>query len=365
MSNISFIVKFTSGQCVSVSLPPSATFADVKAKLCADNDELDEQEMKDGVAPVTKQDPDAATLYLGGKPMKDGATLAEAGVREEAVLHFKWTGGIKIFSECEIAAVANSEARDMAVMVSLKAPMIMDVQRVPIDLCLVVDRSGSMSSLMSLVIDTICFMVKQLQKGDRLSIVEYDNKVTTCLGLTSMDDSGKQRAQAAARTLSPRGGTNLSDGLFAGMQLVQDRPAGGNDVASVLLFTDGQANDGLRTKGEIVQKMLNPAFISAFKPAKSDNMMPRRSYAPAPKRKSKVRSPSFLQNIGSSIGNFFSAEEKDGGENKTKKKTKKNQAAAPSQFTVNTFGFGTNHNADLLKAISEAGNVSRSFLRFD
>ena len=64
-----------------------------------------------------------------------------------------------------------------------------------------------------------------------------------------MTVTGKEHAQAAIRRLKERGQTNLSGGLLSGLQQIMfSKPPeeGKSRVESVLLFTDGRANIGIR-----------------------------------------------------------------------------------------------------------------------
>lgn len=95
--------------------------------------------------------------------------------------------------------------------------------RAPIDLVAVIDRSGSMQGKkLELVIDTLRFMLQQLKAEDRLSLVSYDTNVRVDFPLTKMDTENKTTALSAITSLKAGSSTNLSGGLFAGLeQLVQ------------------------------------------------------------------------------------------------------------------------------------------------
>lgn len=67
------------------------------------------------------------------------------------------------------------------------------------------------------------------------------------LPLTSMTDGGKQKAEQAVNRVKERGRTNLSGGLLAALQtLYHIKEESAALVESVLLFTDGKANVGIR-----------------------------------------------------------------------------------------------------------------------
>ena len=79
---------------------------------------------------------------------------------------------------------------------------------------------------------------------DQLSVVTYDDHVCLDFGLLKMDASNKKLAYSKIKAISAGSNTNLCDGLMKGLCLMVDRTIK-NEVASVLLFTDGFANRGI------------------------------------------------------------------------------------------------------------------------
>lgn len=149
---------------------------------------------------------------------------------------------------------------------NLRAPMCPDSDRKPVDIVVVLDRSGSMSgSKLDLCKKTIQFLMGELSALDRLGLITYDSQVKTEFPLMRMDEKGKEQTERILKTIHPGSTTNLSGGLMAGIQEVQ-KPArkGGfwsrkdeteepNPVRSVLILTDGLANNGVTSVPKIVQ----------------------------------------------------------------------------------------------------------------
>lgn len=78
---------------------------------------------------------------------------------------------------------------------------------------------------------------------DQLAVVTFDDFVYVDFDLRKMDASNKKFACSKIKAISDGTNTNLSSGLIKGLSLMVDRTTK-NEVASVLLFTDGIANRG-------------------------------------------------------------------------------------------------------------------------
>ena len=74
-----------------------------------------------------------------------------------------------------------------------------------------------------LVKASVKFMVEQLKPTDRLAIVAFDTRVDTVLPPTFMTAEGKVMACRAVEGVHAGGGTNLSGGLFEGLELFRRR----------------------------------------------------------------------------------------------------------------------------------------------
>ncbi|WP_102128050.1 vWA domain-containing protein [Deinococcus planocerae] len=115
--------------------------------------------------------------------------------------------------------------------------------RRPLNLSLVIDRSGSMAgSPLKHAIRAAQAVVDGLGPEDTLSVVVYDDVVQTLIAPTRVTDRAALRAQVAG--VRAGGLTNLSGGWLRGVELVAAN-AGPEVVSRVLLLTDGQANVGV------------------------------------------------------------------------------------------------------------------------
>lgn len=137
------------------------------------------------------------------------------------------------------------------------------VERVPTDICCVVDVSGSMGSLATYegpdglvqndglnILDLVKHAVKTiahiLRPEDRLSVVAFANRATTIFRPKLMTTEGRAKAIQDLELLHPNGRTNLWDGLLHGMDALKT-PDDLDGLAvhrrkTLLLLTDGQPN---------------------------------------------------------------------------------------------------------------------------
>ena len=122
--------------------------------------------------------------------------------------------------------------------------------RVPLDLSVVLDRSGSMAGeKLAAAREAAALLVRRLRPEDVVSVVAFDDTVTTI----ALPGKGEAQAELPARILDIEAGgsTNLSGGWLRGHELLSGvrrgmtGPAADGAMHRVLLMTDGQANVGI------------------------------------------------------------------------------------------------------------------------
>ncbi len=140
--------------------------------------------------------------------------------------------------------LTNSEKKELYVYVDLKAALVeKETDRVPLNIAVVIDRSGSMSGeKLAYVKKATDFVIDNLNSDDYLSIVQYDNKVDVVSKSKAVTD--KKRLHKKVAAIKAGGMTNLSGGMLEGYTQV-GRSKSDKYVNRVLLLSDGLANEGI------------------------------------------------------------------------------------------------------------------------
>lgn len=134
-------------------------------------------------------------------------------------------------------------------LVELKGNAVIHTNRAPINVGLVLDRSGSMSGQpLAHSLKACQYVTDQMGEGDLLSMVAFDDEVETIFPPEKVIYKDGMKSKIAA--IEPGGATNLSGGLPLGAQFVTDAKQDGM-VNRVLLLSDGHANEGITDRGKL------------------------------------------------------------------------------------------------------------------
>ncbi|MHC5934446.1 vWA domain-containing protein [Nostoc sp.] len=166
-------------------------------------------------------------------------------------------------------------------------------QNLPINLCLILDRSGSMHGQpIKTVIQAVEGLIDRLKVGDRISVVAFSGSASVIIPNQLLEDPESIKSQIKSK-LSASGGTVIAEGLELGITELMKGTRGA--VSQAFLLTDGHGDSGLR--------------IWKWDIGRDDN----------------------------------------------KRCLQLAQKAAKLNLTINTFGFGNSWNQDLLEKIADVG----------
>jgi len=130
------------------------------------------------------------------------------------------------------------ESQTLYVLVKISAAEEIESRRIPLNLCLVLDRSTSMKGgRLQQVKEAARYIVDQLGDNDILSVISFSDRAETVVA--GQWPADKAAARTAISRIQADGGTELLQGLKAGLEELA-RWRRDDMLSSLILLTDGQ-----------------------------------------------------------------------------------------------------------------------------
>jgi len=142
-------------------------------------------------------------------------------------------------NDANLDATQPNSQRQLAISISAIANSM--ERNAPLNLCLILDQSGSMKGQpIETVKQAAKGLVDKLQKGDRLSVVVFAHRAKVLLPNQIVEDPGYVKRQI--ERLYAEGGTSIDQGLKLG---IEELGKGTKEaVSQVFLLTDGENEHG-------------------------------------------------------------------------------------------------------------------------
>jgi Ca-activated chloride channel homolog len=175
--------------------------------------------------------------------------LAAMAVPPAAGMSFPGDATIALDGRLNCPAMPHNGGR-LYLQLAVTAPEGRVRERKPVNLCVVLDRSGSMADQGKIVNarEALNTLIDQLNEGDVFSLVIYDDVVDVLRPACRVES--KSALRHLVEGIQPRGWTNLGGGMVEGFRQAA-RFAGHNYVNRVVLLSDGLANQGITDPREL------------------------------------------------------------------------------------------------------------------
>ena len=176
---------------------------------------------------------------------------------------------MKIQTQLSFSKIRFDQDTNAHLVVTITAPTKEGETARP-SLCIVpvIDVSGSMGGAkLDYAKRSAIKLVEHLKTGDYCGLIVFDTYVRTIVKPHKLTSDSKEKLKAEIGKLQAGSSTNFAGGLLAALESIDQLDLPESVLQRVVMFTDGQANAGIATKGPDIIKLLTNAgrtTVSAF-----------------------------------------------------------------------------------------------------
>ncbi|MBI9077063.1 MAG: VWA domain-containing protein [Desulfatibacillum sp.] len=177
-----------------------------------------------------------------------GVTVIQVATTPNPVGHSPKTGIVTLTGELAQEKIHASGDRMFDLVLTLTADEVLAPQQAqgkPVDMVVVLDRSGSMSG--EKIRDAkkaVKGLMEGLRNQDRFALVTYSNSVEGGENLYYLTQDKRNILTAMVDSIPANGGTNLGAGLQRGIGVLESFGESSR-MGKIILISDGQANEGV------------------------------------------------------------------------------------------------------------------------
>lgn len=183
-------------------------------------------------------------VEVENEPIKDEPKQQEGSLTVEVVPQF--------------SKVLAGKGGHLDVLVRVQAASVPGAERPPLDLALVLDRSGSMAGAkLEAAKQAALETVRKLAPEDRLTFISYDDEVRVHTDRQRVGNGWTMRREILS--IRPGGGTALGPALRSGLDGLSNGQRGEDAVAHLMLLSDGLANAG-ESRPDVLANWTSQAF---------------------------------------------------------------------------------------------------------